>query len=134
MQTDYCRTLREWARRLDANFHGAVLDDLRARYPALRAEADLAAFKRKWHYMFVYAEVGYARAYTSLNCWTFARPVSGSGLVRRWRGADSVCVGECGRGVFVRGWSKNGHSSSPGAASPEDVISREIPYSHRRHE
>ena len=74
--TDYCRTLREWDRRLDANFHGEVLDDLRARYPSLRSEKNLKAFKRKWHYMFMYAEVGYARAYTSLNCWTFARPVS----------------------------------------------------------
>ncbi|KAM5530937.1 hypothetical protein V8D89_015382 [Ganoderma adspersum] len=71
----YPRTLREWGRRLDRNFTGEVVEELRERYPQLRDEKALEAFKRKWHYMFVYAEVGYARAYTALNCWTFTRPV-----------------------------------------------------------
>lgn len=53
-----------------------MVEELRQRYPALESEANLQVFKRKWLYMFVYAEVGYARAYTSLNCWTFTRPVS----------------------------------------------------------
>ncbi|KAI0766217.1 cyclopropane-fatty-acyl-phospholipid synthase [Trametes elegans] len=70
----YPRTLREWGRRFDANFHGEVVTALLARYPALRGERALAAFARKWRYMFVYAEVGYARGYTNLNCWTFTRP------------------------------------------------------------
>ena len=33
-------------------------------------------FKRKWEYMYIYAEVGYARAYTSMHYFTFVRPVS----------------------------------------------------------
>ncbi|EIN09720.1 CFS1-like protein [Punctularia strigosozonata HHB-11173 SS5] len=69
----YCRTLREWGRRLEKNFKGDVIEDLRQRYPQLKTDHDIEAFKRKFAYMFVYAEVGYARAYTSLNCWTFAR-------------------------------------------------------------
>ncbi|KAI0033834.1 cyclopropane-fatty-acyl-phospholipid synthase [Vararia minispora EC-137] len=67
-------------RRFEENFHGPVVEELRRRYPSLRADADLQAFKRKWMYMFVYAEVGYARAYTSLNCWTFTRPENPSEL------------------------------------------------------
>ncbi|PIL24608.1 hypothetical protein GSI_12492 [Ganoderma sinense ZZ0214-1] len=70
----YPRTLREWARRLDQNFKGEVVEELQERYPQLCDPDNLAAFKRKWHYMFVYAEVGYARSYTALNCWTFTRP------------------------------------------------------------
>ncbi|KAH9918572.1 cyclopropane fatty acid synthase [Epithele typhae] len=70
----YPRTLREWGRRLEANFSGAVVAELQSRHPQLCDPAALAAFKRKWTYMFVYAEVGFARAYTSLFCWTFARP------------------------------------------------------------
>ncbi|EIN09175.1 cyclopropane fatty acid synthase [Punctularia strigosozonata HHB-11173 SS5] len=69
----YCRTLREWGRRLEKNFNGEVIQELRERYPQLQTEHDIEAFKRKWMYMFVYAEVGYARAYTSLYCWTFTR-------------------------------------------------------------
>ncbi|KAL1937279.1 hypothetical protein VTO73DRAFT_13888 [Trametes versicolor] len=70
----YPRTLREWGRRLEANFKGKVVAELQERYPQLRDAAALEAFKRKWQYMFTYAEVGYARAYTNLNCWTFTRP------------------------------------------------------------
>ncbi|KAI0311300.1 cyclopropane fatty acid synthase [Amylostereum chailletii] len=70
----YPRTLREWGRRLEKNFHGGVVERLRERHPSLKSDAALQAFKRKWLYMVVYAEVGYARAYTSLHCWTFTRP------------------------------------------------------------
>ncbi|KAL1937271.1 hypothetical protein VTO73DRAFT_13880 [Trametes versicolor] len=70
----YPRTLREWARRFEANFKGPVVAELQERYPQLRDADALEAFKRKWRYMFTYAEVGYARAYTNLNCWTFTRP------------------------------------------------------------
>ncbi len=35
----------------------------------------LDAFRRKWEYLWVYAEVGYARAYTSMHHFTFTRPV-----------------------------------------------------------
>ncbi|KAI0355023.1 cyclopropane-fatty-acyl-phospholipid synthase [Trametes cingulata] len=70
----YPRTLREWGRRLEANFRGKVVAELREKYPQLRTDAALEAFKRKWQYLFTYAEVGFARAYTNLNCWTFTRP------------------------------------------------------------
>ena len=62
-------------RRLEKNFDDAVIEELQMRYPQLHVPSKLEAFKRKWMYMFVYAEVGYARAYTSLFCWTFVRPV-----------------------------------------------------------
>jgi cyclopropane-fatty-acyl-phospholipid synthase len=70
----YPRTLREWGRRLDANFNKEAREYIQQKHPELRDEKKLQAFINKWHYMFTYAEVGYARAYTSLNCWTFARP------------------------------------------------------------
>ncbi|KAJ6511411.1 putative cyclopropane fatty acid synthase [Mycena vitilis] len=70
----YPRTLREWGRRLERNFQGDVVTRLIERYPVLSDESKMKAFIRKWTYMFAYAEVGYARAYTSLYCWTFARP------------------------------------------------------------
>lgn len=43
--------------------------------PQLSNEEALDIFKRKWEYMCVYAEVGFARAYTSCHHFTFARPV-----------------------------------------------------------
>ncbi|TCD67191.1 cfs1-like protein [Steccherinum ochraceum] len=70
----YARTLREWGRRLEKNFKGDVVAGLQKKYPHLRSERNLRAFKAKFEYLFVYAEVGFARAYTSCNCWTFARP------------------------------------------------------------
>ncbi|TCD61764.1 cfs1-like protein [Steccherinum ochraceum] len=70
----YPRTLREWDRRLEKNWTPALIATLQDRYPHLRSEDSLRAFKAKWHYIFVYAEVGFARAYSSLHCWTFARP------------------------------------------------------------
>ncbi|KAI0341264.1 cyclopropane fatty acid synthase [Trametopsis cervina] len=70
----YPRTLREWSRRFQASFKGKLVDNLKRKFPELNNPQNLEAFRRKWLYMFVYAEVGYARAYTSLNCWTFARP------------------------------------------------------------
>ncbi|KAI0352114.1 cyclopropane fatty acid synthase [Trametes cingulata] len=70
----YPRTLREWHR--PANFAGPAVEELRLKHPELRSDAELRAFKRRWEYMFVYSEVGFARAYTNLNCWTFTRPVS----------------------------------------------------------
>lgn len=93
---DYPRTLREWARyiyshspeglnliqnapcyrRLNKNFIEGTVSKLQDQYPQLKDPHNLEAFKRKWLYMFAYAEDGYARAYTSLNCWTFTRPVS----------------------------------------------------------
>jgi hypothetical protein len=48
---------------------------MQKKYPALQKPDALEAYKRKWRYMFAYAESGYANAYTALNIWTFARPV-----------------------------------------------------------
>ncbi|KAI0040390.1 cyclopropane-fatty-acyl-phospholipid synthase [Auriscalpium vulgare] len=76
----YPRTLREWGRRFQENFTGNVVVQLQEQYPKLRQKEHLLAFKRKWMLMFAYAEVGFARAYTSLICWSFARPVSSFSL------------------------------------------------------
>ncbi|OBZ79890.1 Tuberculostearic acid methyltransferase UfaA1 [Grifola frondosa] len=70
----YPRTLREWGRRFEENFRGDVVSKVIEEQPGLADKQAMEAFKRKWKYMFEYAEAGYARAYTSLNCWTFARP------------------------------------------------------------
>ncbi|KAH9934391.1 putative cyclopropane fatty acid synthase [Fomitopsis serialis] len=70
----YCRTLREWGRRFEKNFTGEALETMQDKYPYLRDPKSLEVFKRKWRYLFVYAEVGYARAYTSLHRFTFSRP------------------------------------------------------------
>ena len=65
-------------RRFEANFKGDIVEELQQRHPQLRDPKALEAFRRKWQYLFVYAEVGFARAYATLNCWTFVRPVSTS--------------------------------------------------------
>ncbi|KAJ7132231.1 CFS1-like protein [Mycena epipterygia] len=70
----YCRTLREWSRRFQRNFKGEVVEHMQNQYPFLQDAKNLEMFKRKWLYLFVYAEVGYARAYTSLHHFVFARP------------------------------------------------------------
>ncbi|KAJ7496790.1 cyclopropane fatty acid synthase [Mycena latifolia] len=70
----YCRTLREWGRRFQRNFTGEVVEHMQQEYPFLRDPKNLEMFKRKWLYMFVYAEVGYARAYSSLHHFVFTRP------------------------------------------------------------
>ncbi|KAI0748082.1 cyclopropane fatty acid synthase [Daedaleopsis nitida] len=70
----YCRTLREWGRRFEKNFKGEALETMQAKYAFLQDPQSLETFKRKWRYLFVYAEVGYARAYTSLHRFTFTRP------------------------------------------------------------
>ncbi|KAL6306063.1 CFS1-like protein [Sparassis latifolia] len=70
----YPRTLREWGRRLQENWTPEMITEMLKDRPELSNERDLAIYKRKWEYMCVYAEVGYARAYTSMHYWTFARP------------------------------------------------------------
>ncbi|KAK7029627.1 hypothetical protein VNI00_014325 [Paramarasmius palmivorus] len=71
----YCRTLREWNRRFQKNFEGDLIGYMQREYPFLKDPYRLEMFKRKWIYLFVYAEVGYARAYTSLHHFVFTRPV-----------------------------------------------------------
>lgn len=95
---DYPRTLREWGRwdllfdpsystltvrafrRFSQNWgNEEVMASLAKSQPQLlRVPGALEAFKRKWEYLWVYAEVGYARAYTSMHHFTFMRPVSGT--------------------------------------------------------
>ncbi|PFH49416.1 hypothetical protein AMATHDRAFT_4932 [Amanita thiersii Skay4041] len=70
----YPRTLREWNRRLQMNWGPEVEEKLIKCHPHLANGNNLEIFKRKWEYMYVYAEVGYARAYSSLHYFTFTRP------------------------------------------------------------
>ncbi|RDX51303.1 cyclopropane fatty acid synthase [Lentinus brumalis] len=70
----YPRALREWGRRLEKNFTPELAKELQDRFPLFRDPKELEAFRRKWLYMFAYAEVGFARGYTTLPCWTFTRP------------------------------------------------------------
>ncbi|KAJ7611783.1 cyclopropane fatty acid synthase [Roridomyces roridus] len=70
----YPRTLREWGRRLEKNFTDEIVQNLQNTYPELQDPHKLAAFVKRWRYLFAYAEVGFARAYTSCMCWTFTRP------------------------------------------------------------
>ena len=73
---DYPRTLREWGARFQRNWNEDLIKHIVRAQPQLASPEDLAIYKRRWEYMFVYAEVGFARAYTSMTYWTFVRPVS----------------------------------------------------------
>ena len=71
---DYPRTLREWGRRVESRLSR---ENLVKDFPEMKhSEAEFEVLKRKWRYLFVYAEVGFARAYATLCCWTYVRPVS----------------------------------------------------------
>ena len=61
---------------MGSNWNEKLVAKLVESQPYLADEQALAFFKRKWEYMCVYAEVGFARAYTSCHHFTFARPVS----------------------------------------------------------
>ncbi|PBK72138.1 CFS1-like protein [Armillaria solidipes] len=73
---DYPRTLREWGRRFSRNWgNEQVMASLtKSQSQLLEIPGALDAFRRKWEYLWVYAEVGYARAYTSMHHFTFTRP------------------------------------------------------------
>lgn len=70
------RLLTDASSRLEKNWNEKTIAALVKDQPRLDDPEALAAFKRKWEYMYVYAEVGYARAYTSMHYFTFVRPVS----------------------------------------------------------
>ncbi|KAI0031300.1 CFS1-like protein [Vararia minispora EC-137] len=70
----YPRTLREWGYRFQRNWNDKLISAIVKAQPQLSTPEDLAIYKRRWEYMFVYAEVGFARAYTSMTYWTFVRP------------------------------------------------------------
>lgn len=69
----YPRTLREWGRRLQSNWD-RLSSELVKTHPELSNGDNLGILKRKWEYMYVYAEIGFARAYSGLHYWTFVRP------------------------------------------------------------
>ncbi|KAF9456683.1 putative cyclopropane fatty acid synthase [Collybia nuda] len=69
----YPRTLREWGRRLQKNWDHTASALVKTR-PELAQGDNLGILKRKWEYMYVYAEIGFARAYTSMHIFTFVRP------------------------------------------------------------
>ena len=62
-------------RRFEANWE-QVSSELVKSHPELSEGDNLGILKRKWEYMYVYAEIGFAKAYTSCHFWTFTRPVS----------------------------------------------------------
>ncbi|KIJ60577.1 hypothetical protein HYDPIDRAFT_98479, partial [Hydnomerulius pinastri MD-312] len=70
----YARTLREWAMRFQKTWGPDVTQSLLKSQPPLAGGENLGIFKRKWEYMYVYAEIGYARGYTGLHHFTFVRP------------------------------------------------------------
>ncbi|KAJ7072954.1 S-adenosyl-L-methionine-dependent methyltransferase [Mycena amicta] len=72
--THYPRCLREWGRRLDENWTPELVASLQLRYPELEDPHHLEMFRRKWHYMYVYMEVAFSRAWLGCVTWTFARP------------------------------------------------------------
>ncbi|KAF8994980.1 S-adenosyl-L-methionine-dependent methyltransferase [Cyathus striatus] len=69
--------------RFEKNFKGSVVEEMKIKYPSLQNPEILEVFVRKWRYIFIYAEVGYARAYTSLHQFTFVRPLGCCGAARR---------------------------------------------------
>ena len=58
------------------NWNETTIAEVTKDQPQLKQAETLAAFKRNWEYMFVYCEVGYARARGSMHYFTFVRPVS----------------------------------------------------------
>jgi cyclopropane-fatty-acyl-phospholipid synthase len=63
-----CRRFEEnWTEKLDIT--------MAERFPELNNPANMAMFRRKWGYMFLYMEVAYSRWWLGLTCWTLKRPV-----------------------------------------------------------
>jgi cyclopropane-fatty-acyl-phospholipid synthase len=61
-------------RRLQKTWGPDVVQSLVQSQPHLADGDNLSIFKRKWEYMYVYAEIGFARGYTGLHHFTFVRP------------------------------------------------------------
>jgi len=60
--------------RLNENWTPELIASLQLRYPELEDAHRLEMFRRKWHYMYVYMEVAFSRAWLGCITWTFARP------------------------------------------------------------
>lgn len=61
-------------RRFQKNWDNTACALLKTR-PELAKGDSIGILKRKWEYMYVYAEAGFARAYTTMHIFTFVRPV-----------------------------------------------------------
>ncbi|KAJ7630339.1 cyclopropane-fatty-acyl-phospholipid synthase [Roridomyces roridus] len=70
----YPRTLREWKRRFESNMP-AVQQEIIDEKPELADPALFEPFKRKWLYLFPYAEAGFDCGYLSCHMLTFGRDV-----------------------------------------------------------
>lgn len=62
---------------MNENWTPELTSSMVAKYPELSEGDNMDMFKRKWEYMFVYCEVGYARQWVNMHIWTFLRPVTG---------------------------------------------------------
>ena len=71
-----CHSQNNPGSRFQANWNEKTIAEVTKDQPQLKQPETLAAFQRNWEYMFVYCEVGYARARGSMHYFTFARPVS----------------------------------------------------------
>ncbi|KAJ6620569.1 S-adenosyl-L-methionine-dependent methyltransferase [Mycena sp. CBHHK59/15] len=74
MSLHYPRCLREWGRRFEENWTEKLEATMIERYPELKNSTNMAMFRRKWRYMFMYMEVAYSRWWLGLTCWTLKRP------------------------------------------------------------
>ena len=65
-----------WFRRFQETWGPDVIQSLIKCQPSLADDDNLAIFKRKWEYMYIYAEIGFARGYLGLHHFTFVRQVN----------------------------------------------------------
>lgn len=63
-------------RRFDENWTEKLESSLIELHPTLRDPQIMQIFRRKWHYMFMYMDVAYARKWLGVGCWVLKRPVS----------------------------------------------------------
>ncbi|KAH8985881.1 cyclopropane-fatty-acyl-phospholipid synthase [Lactarius akahatsu] len=66
----YGRTIREWGRRFATN---ATPEVLAKDFPSVTDPVIFEAFRRKWRYLFAYADAGLAHGYLTSHMFTFIR-------------------------------------------------------------
>ncbi|EIN08529.1 CFS1-like protein [Punctularia strigosozonata HHB-11173 SS5] len=71
----YARALREWARRFDANITTEVIEQIEADTPEVKVTDPKLwqTFRRKWMWLFAYANAGYVKGYVTCHMLTFTR-------------------------------------------------------------
>ncbi|KAJ7931059.1 S-adenosyl-L-methionine-dependent methyltransferase [Mycena leptocephala] len=84
MGQHYPRCLREWGRQFEENWTEKLDITMAERFPELNNPANMAMFRRKWGYMFLYMEVAYSRWWLGLTCWTLKRPGRDPALFTIW--------------------------------------------------